>query len=123
MWARIVGTVVGIWFMAEPAVFGYSATAAGVNDRIVGPMLLAASFAALWPVLRFLRWVELPLGIWIFMSPLFFGYGSVLPVGIHVGVGFVLAVLAFLGGKTEKSFGGGWVSLIPFLKQVTREEL
>lgn len=123
MWARILGIAVGIWLMVGPAILGYSGIAAGMSDRIAGPMLLGASFAALWPVLRSLRWIELPVGIWIFVSPLFLGYGRVLPVGIHVATGFVLVVFAFLGGKTGESFGGGWASVAPFIKRQVGEEL
>lgn len=112
--------------MAMPATFGYAETLVGMTDRLVGPPLAAASFLALWPTLRFLRWVEPVAASWIFITPFFVRYdfhGNTLPGIAHVWVAVLLFGIASLGGKTPRSYGGGWASVLPLFKRETRKEL
>ena len=113
MWARLVGALLGGWLVISPAVLGYSGLGAANNDHIVGPVVLCASIVAIWPVMRPLRWLGLAAGAWLLAAPwlLFRWYGS-LPTINDLAVGVLLIILAFLGGKAEKSFGGGWLSLL-----------
>ena len=117
---RLLAVVFGVWFMVMPAVVGYSATLAGMNDRFTGPILAGFTFLALSPTLRFLRWAELVLAPWIFITPLFIRYdfdGNTLPEIVHVCVAVILVGTVFLGAKTAKSYGGGWRTVLPFLKR------
>lgn len=125
MWARLISAAIGVFFMASPGVFGYGGAAA-VNDQIVGPIVFASSLAAVWPAVRSLRLVALPAGLWMLVAPIFIGYpssGGDLPDVTHVFAGLALAILAVLGGKTGESFGGGWSSVLPFLRRQARDEL
>ena len=124
--ARLLAVVFGIWFMVMPAIVGYSDTLAGMNDRLTGPILAGFAFLALSPTLRFLRWAELAIAPWIFITPLFIRYdfdGNTLPEIVHVCVAVILFGTVFLGGKTTKGYGGGWGAVLPFLKRQAREEL
>lgn len=119
MWARFISAVLGGWLMAAPAVLGYSGVAV-VNARAVGPIVVGASLVAAWQVMRPLRWFELVMGAWLLVAPwILFRWYETLPTINSLGVGLALVVLAFLGGKTEKSFGGGWRTL---LREERREQ-
>ena len=123
MWARMLAAAIGAFFMASPDVFGYGGAAA-INDHVVGPIIAGSSFAAAWPAVRALRWVELPAGAWMFVAPIVLEYTlreNTLPDVTHVCGGLALAILAVLGGKTGESFGGGWASVLPFLKREARD--
>ena len=110
MWARIAGFVLGLWLMAAPAVLGYT-DPAWTNDRIMGPIAAGSAFIAIWQLMRPLRWIGLVVGAWLLAAPWILGYGAAPTVNSLV-VGLLLAVLAFLGAKTSKRFGGGWMSLL-----------
>ena len=112
MVARLLAVLLGVWLIVSPAVLGYSGAAA-VNARAVGPVIVGSSLIAVWQLMRPLRWVELAVGPWLVAAPwvLYKWYGVVEGVNT-IGVGLALMVLAFLGGKTTKSFGGGWRVLL-----------
>ena len=123
---RSVGVVFGAWLMMAPKIIGYADKAAGFNDHLTGPVLLGISFLALWPALRILRWFELPLAAWIFITPFFIEYSvndNTLPEILHICMALILVGTAFVGGKTRESFGGGWLPILPFLKREAEEEL
>lgn len=125
MWTRLMSALIGAFFMACPDIFDYGGAAA-INDHIVGPIVFASSLAAAWPVVRSLRLVELPTGLWMLAAPIFIEYptgGADLPDVVHVFGGLALATMAVLGSRTGESFGGGWSSVLPFLKREARDEL
>jgi len=125
VWSRLISAAIGAFFMASPGVFGYGGAAA-INDHVVGPIIVASSLAAAWPAVRSLRRVGLPAGLWMLVAPIFIGYPSIggdLPDVVHVFGGLALAILALLGGATGERFGGGWASVLPFLRRQTRDEL
>ncbi len=124
--ARSVGVVFGAWLMMAPGIIGYSDKAAGFVDHLTGPVLLVVSFLSLWPALRILRWLEIPLAAWIFITPFFLEYAvgdNTLPEILHICMSLILVGTAFVGGKTRERFGGGWLPIIPFLKREAEEEL
>lgn len=111
MWARFVNTMLGIWLMAAPAVMGYTDTAGDSNHRIIGPLVVSFAVVAIWEHTRPLRWANLPLGLWLAISPLFISYPR-LVILMTVMVGLVIAACALVQGtyRPEK-FGDGWSML------------
>jgi hypothetical protein len=110
---RLAGVLFGVWFAMSSEVVGYSGTAAGVNDTITGVFLAAVSFLALWPALGSWRWLELPVGAWVFIAPFFIQYNEVngqyniLPEVFHICIGLMLMGFSFLGGTAVRR-GDGW---------------
>lgn len=112
MLARVLAALVGGWLIASPAVLGYSGVGA-FNAHAVGPIVAGASLIAVWQVMRSLRWLELVVGSWLLVSPwVLVRWYETMPTIVSLGVGFALVILAFLGGKTRKNFGGGWLMLL-----------
>jgi hypothetical protein len=94
--------------MAAPDVLGYG-WSAGVNDHVVGPIIVGSAVVAAWLVLRPLQWVGLVVGAWLLVAPwIFVGYYGTVAMGNGSVVGFLLAALALLGGQRGSGFGGGW---------------
>jgi hypothetical protein len=119
---RLFAAALGGWLVVSPAVLGYSG-AAEANVRAVGPIVIGSSLVAAWQLMRPLRWVEGAAGAWLLVVPwiLVKWYGTTATLN-SLAVGLALVGLAFLGGKTTKNFGGGWVSVLSFLKQEAREK-
>lgn len=108
MWAQIVNACVGIWLMAAPAVLGTQQSVSGDNDRIVGPVAATFAIVAVWEVTRGLRWVNLPLGLWLVLAPWILGIEVAAAAWNDVVCGIVLAACSLVKGKAPHPFGGGW---------------
>ena len=109
MWARVAGTLAGIWLMAAPSVLGY-AGAARISDLIVGPIAASLSIVAMSEVTRAVRWATVPLGLWAIVSPWLLGAPAAARVsGLAAGV--VLAATALVAARRTARFGGGWRAL------------
>lgn len=99
----------GVWLMSAPAVLGHGGAAAD-NDRIVGPVIAAFAFVAMWPVVATLRWGVVPPGVWAVLAPVFLDYPVVAAVS-SVAVGLLAVALAPIGPPPVDRFGDGWASL------------
>ncbi len=110
MWARVGSALVGVWLIAAPGALGY-AGAAAVNDRIIGPMVVAFAIISAAEVTRAVRWAELPLAGWLLLAPWLLGYGDPVVSAQSLVAGFVLLALVPVRGRASARFGGGWRSL------------
>jgi len=99
VWARLLSAALGAWLMAAPDVLGYGGTA-GVNDHVVGPIVVGSAVAAAWPVMRPLRWVGLVVGAWLLVPPWIFGYYGTVAMENGSVVSFLLA--ARPAGRPER---------------------
>lgn len=110
MWAHAVSALIGIWLMAAPAVLQYGGAAA-TNQRIVGPMIVSFGFVAVWQITRSLRLLNLLLGAWLVIAPLFINHPSVAAL-VSITAGIPVALLALVRGKHDTDqFAGGWIAL------------
>lgn len=110
MAARLVAAAAGVWLMVSPAALRYVDTTAGASDRITGPVAAAISVIALWGVTRALRWVTLPIGLYLMVAPWLLGFPTDAALS-DLAAGAVFVVTAFLRGHVEDRYGGGWMSL------------
>jgi hypothetical protein len=106
MWAQLLGTCLGIWLMAAPAVLGYGG-AARANDRVVGPLAATVAAVAISEVTRPVRWANLLTGAWLFAAPWVLG-SPWAAAWNSLFVGAALAALALAGGTVKGRYGGGW---------------
>lgn len=96
--------------MVAPAALGYGDPAAA-NDRLVGPAVAGAAFVAIWPVLRAVRWLAAPFGLWLIIAPFVLGYAEVSVMISSVVSGAVVLVTTPPGRADPGQFAGGWRSL------------
>jgi hypothetical protein len=99
----------GIWLMAAPAVLGYGDPAATAG-YIVGPLAAGFAYVAVWEVIRGLRWVGVPLGLWLLAAPWLLNY-DIVPLLNSTVVGLIQIVLACVRGTIKHRYGGGWAAL------------
>lgn len=110
MWAQVVNAVLGLWLMAAPAVLEYGGVAQ-TNDRILGPVIATFAVIAWWEATRAVRLWNLPLGVWLLLSPWILGYETSVAMLNSVGVGLLVSGLACIQGTVEGTYGGGWSAL------------
>jgi hypothetical protein len=109
MGPQLINVALGLWLTAAPEVLGYG-NPARTNDWVVGPITATIACIALWEATRGVRWWNVPVGAWLIVAPVILGY-STLPFVQSLLIGAAVTGLSFLGGRTRKSFGGGWRSL------------
>lgn len=109
MLLRLITVIAGVWLIFAPAVLGYDDPAAA-NDRLVGPAVAGSAFVAIWGVLRPVRWLAAPFGLWLLVAPFVLAYGAA-PTISSVVTGLVVLVTTPPGREDPAQFGGGWRSL------------
>jgi hypothetical protein len=108
MWRQCVVALLGLWLMLAPAVLGYGAPLA-TSDRIVGPLIASAALVAAWEATRAVRWANVALAVWVFVSPVVLGRAE--GALHHLVVALAVGILSVAWSRSRHSFGGGWTPL------------
>jgi hypothetical protein len=111
MWPQIASVVLGLSLMAAPDLADYSEPARS-NSLIFGPVIASTATIAIWETTRGLRWVNLPLGLWLIAAPIVLLYDEPSAIAHSVIVGLLLIPLARMPVRLEKRYGDGWASLL-----------
>lgn len=94
-WTDITNLVLGIWFFLTPWFFTNMPNNASTNAWLAGAAVSVAAGLALRDQKPWEEWVNLSLGIWIFLSPWVFGYISETNIALNSFiVGGAISVLA-----------------------------
>jgi len=109
-WPQVAATALGLWLMAAPAVLGFGGLAA-VNAHVVGPLVVACAWSAVWPAARPLRWGYGLLGLWLLVAPWLLSSPPAALANSMV-VGALLALLAWRSAPASEGLGGGWLALL-----------
>jgi|GEM_PF-44544 len=107
MWPRLMNVAIGVWLLASPGVLGHDGTAAA-SDIIVGALVASAACIAIWESTRAVRWVNVPLGAWLVVSPWLLPGGTMESRVQGLLLGATIVALATRGGRVSHPFGGGW---------------
>lgn len=102
--------ILGIWLMVSPGVFNFEKDIAD-NAHIVGPLVASFSIIAIWECTRNVRWLVLPLAVWLFAAPLVIGYNNDTALMNDYGVAILLILLCLVNPRRDYRFGGGWPSV------------
>lgn len=103
-WYLLATTVLGLWLMVSPAVFGTPGAAADSNN-LVGALIVTFSIIAMGEPARTARYLNIPLGAWIAAAPLVLGGFSTVAMGNSVVAGLLVLLLSIPRGKIIYEYG------------------
>jgi hypothetical protein len=88
--AEIANIVIGIWVALSPFLLGFSHNVAGRWSNIaVGTALVLVALISTWGDEAF-EGLVVPLGIWLFVSPLVFGFSKWAFLANNISLAFVV---------------------------------
>ena len=102
----LLSTAVGTWLMFSRVTVGNSGSMAD-SDHLIGALVVTFSIIAFSEVGRSVRWLNVPLGLWLLAAPwLLDGAGSALAVWNGILSGLLLVALALPRGAIRESYAG-----------------
>ena len=120
MIAALLSLALGIWALAAPGVLE-SESLLRVSEHVAGPVVVGISLASASPVLRRMRIVNLvPAACLLVVGFITFRAASAAVNAIVVAA--LLGTLAGVSRQTEGHYGGGWRSVAPLSRSITRAE-
>jgi hypothetical protein len=106
-WTLVAGTAVGVALMLTGAVLG-TAPPLAHSDHVAGCLAITIAVSAMAEVIRPVRILNVPLGLWVAASPfLLDGGGTAAMIG-NALLGLGLVALSLPRGTRSKEHYGGW---------------
>jgi len=92
----VLNLILGAFLLISPWLLGFAVGAETQNAVICGIIIVALSLAALAAFAEWEEWLNLIVGIWVFVSPWVLGFtgSNTRAMGVHLVVGFLVAVIA-----------------------------
>lgn len=110
MWAAILNTVLGLWLMFTPAVFGIGEPASHLN-HIIGPLVITFAVIALWEVNRNAQKANILMGLLLVAGLFVFDFNSTTAIISNIVSAIIIIGCSFVPRKLTGKYGGGWKSL------------
>ncbi|MEX0915782.1 MAG: vitamin K epoxide reductase family protein [Wenzhouxiangellaceae bacterium] len=105
-WTLLLSTGIGAWLMFSRVAVGNASSMAN-SDHLIGALVVTFSIIAFSEVARSVRFVNIPLGVWLLAAPwLLEGSGSALSVWNSLIGGVLLVALAIPRGRIKESYAG-----------------
>lgn len=104
-WTLLLSTLIGVWLMFAPSVFGISGAAADSN-HLAGAILVTNSVIVMAEVLRSGRYLNTLLGAWIALSPWILSGISPIALGHNLVCGIAIIALSLPKGPIKERYGG-----------------
>lgn len=104
-WTLVVSAVLGGWLLLAPAVFGTEGTPLADSDRLVGSLVITWAMIALADVARPVRFLNVPLGVWLVISPFILPGAGGAALWNAVLAGVLLTALSFPRGTIGEQYG------------------
>jgi hypothetical protein len=98
-------SIVGLWLMASPAIFGTEGALAD-SHYLVGAAVASVAVIALAEVVRAGRFLLVPLGLWTLVAPWLLGGASGVAIASGMLCGVALIVLSLPRGPIREHYGG-----------------
>jgi hypothetical protein len=103
-WTLVVCVGIGVWLMFTRLSFGSEGSMAN-SDHLVGSLIVTITFAAFAEVARPLRFLNIPLGLWLIAAPwMLTGADTVAAIG-SVIAGLLIIVLSLPRGSVRAHYG------------------
>jgi uncharacterized membrane protein len=110
-WTLALCTLLGASLMFTRLVFGTEPPAAD-SDHLVGAVIVTVSISAMAEVGRLLRFINVPLGIWLVAAPWFLAGASLSASVADVALGIAVIGLSLPRGRRSKEHYGSWDRLV-----------
>jgi hypothetical protein len=104
-WNLIIASLIGIWLMFSPFIFGYEKSMAD-SDHLVGALVVTFSVIAMGEIVRIVRFIIIPFGIWIMLAPFLLEGSNGTAIYNGLACGLLLILLSFRKGKILHRYGG-----------------
>ena len=103
-WTLLLSTLLGIWLMASPAVFG-SQDAAANSNHLVGALIATFAVIAMAEVTRAARFVNVLAGAWIVAAPWLLSGTGTSATWNNVIIGAAIMLLSLPRGAVRERYG------------------
>ena len=103
-WNLFLSTLVGLWLMFAPAVFGFGKSLADSN-HFVGALIMTFAIISMSEVVRTGRFVNILLAVWIIVSMFIYQTPGDIAMWSQIISGVVLILLSLPRGKVEDQRG------------------
>lgn len=109
-WQDAVNLVVGLWMIASPWALAFQAEARPMwNSIILGILIGAVAFYALFEVFAWQEWANVLFGAWLVLSPWILGFSGLFAAMLNaVIVGVLVVAMALWALGVDKDIGGWW---------------
>jgi hypothetical protein len=109
-WHLLAAAAAGTWLMGAPYLTGTADSTAGANHHLTGALVVTVAVIALGEIARPLRWLLLPLGLWLLASAWWLPGTTTAAIWSSVVVGGGLLLCAPVRGRVKARFG---TNLVP----------
>lgn len=103
-WSLLASMGIGAVLMLSPLVFGWEGSGLSATNHVVGALVITVSVAALAPVVRLARFLNLLMGIALLFAPLM-TKATTLQLVFSLACGVLLIALCIRRGPVRSSFG------------------
>ncbi len=110
-WTLIASVAIGIYLMVTPLIHD-TAPPLYFSDHVVGCLVITIAITAFAELMRLLRLLNVPLGLWVAASPFLLEGGNTFATVVDVALGLALAALSLPRGARSREQYGGWNRLI-----------
>lgn len=110
-WSLVASVAVGIYLMLTKPLFG-SAPPLYFSDHVAGCLIVTIAVAAMAEVARPLRFLNIPIGLWVAASPFILTGGNIASLVAAIIAGLGLAALSLPRGERSAEHYGSWDRLI-----------
>lgn len=117
MIGRVACMLLGAWLMMAPAVLGFDGSCR-IDDRVIGPLVIAVSIVASHQSTRRLRWLVALCGLWLAASAGILNPQAIVSRINSLDVGLLLIGGAGIPLSRNEPRGGGWQGLVMRLLEV-----
>lgn len=103
-WTLLLSSVLGVWLMFAPAVFGTTGRAAD-SDHLVGALIATFAVIAMAEAGRAVRFINCLFGGWVVIAPFILNGFTTAALINSIVAGIVLVLLSLPRGKIKESYG------------------
>ncbi|WP_049972714.1 vitamin K epoxide reductase family protein [Haladaptatus cibarius] len=101
----LLGTTgLGLWLISSPALLG-TVGAAADSSHLVGALVVTFSVIAMGEPVRTVRFLNIPLGIWVIVAPWVLTGSSIVAMWSSVAVGILIVVFSVPRGSIRDQYG------------------